>query len=258
MRKKEIFEYFAFGFNYGLLKLNGTLGRSATEAAEDIEEFVNKLDELELQVTKKIAEELLDIAKKIRTTGSVVGAEQAKEIKAITEKLDPSLDAELQIKAAYILVKKRYPLETLLETPLSLLATNAQGTLTANSNLDFRLACRQIALSQATSAAFHLMRALEEQVKCLYFAFKKINRLKKPMWHPMLQELRKKRNPKPSEKLLNHLDGMRIHFRNPTQHPDVFYKIDEAQDLLNQTISAINMIAAELPKPKTKKVDEFI
>ncbi|MNE35870.1 hypothetical protein D3C81_1685800 [compost metagenome] len=91
------------------------------------------------------------------------------------------------------------------------------------------------------------MRALDAQVKVLYFAFKKTKRLDKPMWGPMTSQLRAKRAPKPSEKLLTHLDGMRIHFRNPTQHPDAFYTMDEAQDLLNQTITAINMIATELP-----------
>jgi hypothetical protein len=92
------------------------------------------------------------------------------------------------------------------------------------------------------------MRTLEEQVKVLYFAFKKTKRLAKPMWGPMTAELRAKKAPKPSEKLLAHLDGMRIHFRNPTQHPDLFYTLDEAEDLLNQTIVAMGMICAELPK----------
>lgn len=258
MKKKEIFEYFAFGFNYGLLKRNGTRNYSSAHAATDIRDFVSKLDELELLVSKKIAEELLPIASEIEKSGINVGQEQADQIKKIIEKIDPSLDAELQLKAAYILVKKRYPLETLLDNPLTLLSKRAPTTLTKNSDLDFRLACRQIALSQATSAAFHLMRALEEQVRCLYYGFKKTKRLKTPMWSPMIQQLRSKRNPKPSNKLLDHLDGMRVHFRNPTQHPDVFYKIDEAQDLLNQTITAINMIAAELPIPKNKNVDDLI
>jgi hypothetical protein len=47
---------------------------------------------------------------------------------------------------------------------------------------------------------------------------------------------------------MSHLDGIRVHFRNPTQHPEAFYTLDEAQDLLNQTITAVNMIHRELPK----------
>jgi hypothetical protein len=128
-----------------------------------------------------------------------------------------------------------------------LLGDGVFATLSDNAKRDYKLACLQVALNQPTAAAFHLMRMLEEQVKVLYFAFKKTNRLEKPMWGPMTIELRTKRAPKPSAKLLDHLDGMRVHFRNPTQHPQAFYTIDEAQDLLNQTIAATNMIHAELP-----------
>ena len=158
------------------------------------------------------------------------------------------MDAELQLRTAYVLTIKRYSLESLLNTPAELLGDGVYARLSDTSKRDFSLACIQIALSQPTAAAFHLMRALEEQVKMLYFSYKKINRLDKPMWGPMTNELRNKKAPKPTEKLLNHLDGMRVHFRNPTQHPELFYSLDEAQDLLNQTITAINMIVAELPK----------
>lgn len=252
MRRKTLYGYYAFGYNYQLLRDDGTLGDSPAEAKRRIEYFLRSLDDLELQVTKKIAEDLLPISEEIAKAQQNVGNEIADSIKEIIERLDPSLDAELKIKTAYILVKKNYPLETLLDNSLDLLSKASVESLTVNSKLDFTLATRQIALSQGTAAAFHLMRALEEQVKCLYFAFKKTKRLKTPMWGPMLRELKDKRPPKPSEKLLNHLDGMRVHFRNPTQHPDAFYKIDEAQDLLNSTITAINMISSELPAPKAK------
>jgi hypothetical protein len=140
-------------------------------------------------------------------------------------------------------------LESLLGKAATLLAVGVHDTLSDVAKRDYRLACQQIALSQPTASAFHMMRMLEDQVKVLYFAFKKTKRLEKPMWGPMIVELRAKRAPRPSTKLLDHLDGMRVHFRNPTQHPQAFYTIDEAQDLLNQTITATNMIFAELPKP---------
>ena len=126
------------------------------------------------------------------------------------------------------------------------MANKVYDNLNDQTKKDFDLACTQIALNLPTGAAFHLMRALEEQVKVLYFHFKRTNRLRNPMWRPMLQQLRNKRNPKPTDKLLDLLDGVRLHYRNPTQHPDMFYTIDEAQDLLNQTISAINLISTEI------------
>jgi hypothetical protein len=243
--------YYNFGFNNCLIAAAGMHGRQRSQVTEMLDTFFSELERLELQVTRVIAASLYDYRLEL---GSVKeekisvaeGARIAEEMK----KIDPALDAELSLKTAYVLTKKRYPLPSLLETPLSLLAASADTTLTATSKRDFSLACKLVALSEPTAAAFHLMRMLEEQVKVLYCAFKKTNRLDPMMWGPMTTQLKTKKAPKPSEKLLSHLDGMRQHFRNPTQHPELFYTMDEAQDLLNQTITAVNMVASELPKSK--------
>jgi hypothetical protein len=234
LRQKGIYNYFVFGFNYGVIKRTGLQGEPRDVALDYLNEFFEFLAELELQVTERVASDLEDILKTIRDGEA--------------ERIDASLDAELQLKKAYVLTKKRYPLESLLTEPSALLANGVHDRLSDNAKRDYRLACLQVALNQPTAAAFHLMRMLEEQVKSLYFSFKKTKRLEKPMWGPMTQQLRSKRAPKPSNKWLDHLDSMRIRFRNPTQHPQAFYSIDEAQDLLNQTIVAVNMIHAEVPK----------
>ena len=248
MKKTEIYSYYAFGYNYALLKRDGLSGYPIKQSITILDSFFNNLKILELQVSQKIAEELLNILNALgQSDDLIVNEDTAKKIKTEVERIDPALDAELQLKAAYVLTKKRYPLESLLNTPGELLGTGVYGRLSDVAKQDYLLACTQVALNQPTAAAFHLMRMLEEQVKVLYFSFKKTNRLQTPMWGPMIRELRSKRAPQPSEKLLNHLDGMRVHFRNPTQHPEIFYTIDEAQDLLNQTLTAVNMIFAELP-----------
>lgn len=250
MKQTDIFDYFIFGFNYAIIKRTGLTGVRKAEALDYLDEFFSYLDSLDLQITKLVADDLRRITETIRsgTSDSTVSQDVANEIKSETIKIDPGLDAELQIKKAYVLTKKRYALDALLSNCGELLGTGVFSMLTDNTKKDYQLACTQVALSQPTAAAFHLMRALEGQVKVLYFAFKKTSRLEKPLWGQMIAQLRTKRAPKPSEKLLDHLDGMRVHFRNPTQHPEAFYTIDEIQDLLNQTITAINMIAAELPK----------
>ncbi|MFZ3126379.1 MAG: hypothetical protein WA136_00050 [Rhodoferax sp.] len=249
MRQTGIYNYFVFGFNYSAIKRNGLLDETKAIALEYLDEFFEFLIDLDLQVTDGVAAKLKTIAAEIRESSETQVSELiAKRIKAEGNKIDAALDAELQLKKAYVLTKKRYSLDALLGTPRDLLASGVYDRLSDNAKRDYRLACLQVALNQPTAAAFHLMRMLEEQVKVLYFAFKKTKRLEKPMWGPMTQQLRSKRAPKPSEKLLDHLDGMRVHFRNPTQHPQAFYSIDEAQDLLNQTIAAVNIIHAELPK----------
>lgn len=251
MEKTNIYKYYVFGYNYCVLRLPLDDTDTCKRTYERIVNFTRELTALELPVTISIASDLNSIAADFKASGSKKTSDaQHARLQECIDRFDPALDAELKLKDAYILTKKRYPLETLLQDPLSLLAPGCQYTLCETALKDYKMACHQIALDSATAAAFHLMRALEAQVKVLYFAFKKTKRLERPMWGNMTQQLAAKRPPKPSEKLLDLLDGMRVHFRNPTQHPEVFYDIDQAQDLLSQTIVAVNLIASELPKPK--------
>lgn len=231
--------------------------QTCEKAHERLESIISELNELDLPVTLSIAKDLDPLVEIWRDGGEEkIEKEQYELLQSCIDRFDPALDAELKLRDAYILTKKRYPLETLLNNPFSLLAPGAEYTLSETALKDFKMACHQIALDSATAAAFHLMRALEAQVKVLYFAFKKTKRLERPMWANMTQQLATKRPPKPSAKLIDLLDGMRVHFRNPTQHPEVFYDIDQAQDLLSQTIVALNLIAGELPKPKAALVGD--
>ncbi|MEP1895716.1 MAG: hypothetical protein ABJQ98_16550 [Alloalcanivorax venustensis] len=249
MRKTEIYEFYAFGFNYCLIKQEGLKGHLKENAVKMLKNFLGSLKTLHLPVVIRIAEDLEGIIKELNESdGDIIEETRAEEIRGIIEKLDPALDAELQLKEAYIITEKRYPLTSLLDSPKKLLANNVYDSLSDTSRKDFSLACTQIALNQPTAAAFHLMRALEEQVRNLYFCFKKTKRANNPTWGLIISQLRSKRSPKPSENSLTHLDSIRVQYRNPTQHPDTFYSMDEAQDLLNQTVTAINMVNREIDR----------
>jgi hypothetical protein len=246
MKNTDIFNYYGFGFDYALLKAVGLKGRLNSKGRELLVLFFEGVEELEIPVTSKVSEDLWELFDTIPENDEVMAEDLVKKIEAEIAKIDPALDAELRLKEAFILTEKRFPLKSLTIEPKKLLGDNVFESLSDTSRKDFSFACIQVALNQPTASAFHLMRALEAEVKKLYFEFKKTNRMDKPMWGPMIRELRNKRSPKPSEKSLDSLDGIRVHFRNPTQHPDAFYSIDEAQDLLNQTITAINMIHREI------------
>jgi len=41
----------------------------------------------------------------------------------------------------------------------------------------------------------------------------------------------------------DHLDHIRRSFRNPTQHPDKIYDIQEAQDLFGLCVDAVNRMS---------------
>ena len=242
MEKTEIFKYYAFGHDFGLLK-DSFINYQVPFALRIFNSFFNSLKDLDLPVTIKIAEKLSEIHEELKLSKEATVSESiSKRITDEVRKIEPALDAELHLSEVYVLTKKRYPLQTLLQNTQELLGTDVFSKLSDTAKKDFNFACKLIALDQPTAAAFHLMRALEQQVKMLYFEFKKTKRLEKLMWGPVIAQLRQKRAPKPTEKLLSHLDGMRVHFRNPTQHPDIFYSLDEAQDLLNETITALNIL----------------
>ncbi|PII18989.1 hypothetical protein CR919_14975 [Stenotrophomonas sp. LMG 10879] len=246
MLRTYVYQYYAFGYNFYYLQNTDYRDGDRLALIETLKEFLEKAAELELSVTLKAAEDLKPLLEELRKVEGEISADLEKRIKKEINGLDRTLDAELKLREAFLLTKKNFAINDLLESPQRLLSTGTWESLSATSRRDFKLAARQIALSQSTAAAFHLMRALEAQVKSLYFFFKKTKRLDKPMWGPMIKELRDKRKPKPSDKLLDLLDGMRRNFRNPTQHPEIFYTLEEAQDLFSQTIGALNSISREL------------
>lgn len=247
MEAQSIFRYYAFGFDFCLLK-TAMANRKREEAVGIVKRFLRNLERLELEVTTEVASAIhpllvaLELGKDERISRDEWG-----KIDEIVLRLEPTLDAELKLRSLYVLTKKRFPTRTLLHSPMDLLAKDVAGSLSAHAQRDYQLACEQIALNQGTASAFHLLRMLEDHLKQMYFAFKRTKRLKTPMWGPMIKELRQKNSPRPSDKLLDHLDSIRAHFRNPTQHPELFYNIDQAQDLLSQSIAALGMMCAEFP-----------
>lgn len=144
---------------------------------------------------------------------------------------------------AFIILEKRLDTTKLLDAPDELFAPNVFESLPAIAQEDFRRAGRCVAFEEATAAAFHLMRGTEAVLRDLYLRWVKRERIPEPrMWGPMVTQMRKRRSA-PPKVLLDHLDGIRVNFRNPTQHPDATYDIDEAQDLFSVCVDAVNRAA---------------
>ena len=153
---------------------------------------------------------------------------------------------ESAIKRIYVLPNRRFNSEYLLSSPQKLLKEGTFEKLDEIAKQDIASACRCILFGEATAAAFHILRATESVLKNYYFLYKKQRRLEKPMWGPMIVELRAKTKSKPPETLLTSLDLIRSAYRNPTQHPEATYEIDSAQDLFGVCLDVIGKMGGEL------------
>ena len=250
MLETKIFEYYAFGFDFYMLHYSCAhipIHESKNSLISRIELFFNSLQNLDLQVTIKASENLVDLLKRMKKMPKEATVDEllAKEVKEIINKIEPTLDAELQLRNAYIVTPKRFHLDNLLKTPNNLLAKDVFSELPTLCKFDFSQACQAIAFGLPTAAVFHLMRATENVLRFYYCKIVKRGRVKELMWGQMIKHLDKRRDA-PKKPILDHLDNIRNNFRNPTQHPEARYDIDEAQDLLSISIDVINRMIRDL------------
>lgn len=154
--------------------------------------------------------------------------------------------AEAITKKIYVLPNRRFNTEYLLSAPSKLLKNGAFDKLEEIAKTDFASSCRCLLFGEATAAAFHILRATESVLKSYYFHHRRQNRIAKPMWGIMVDQLRAKTRNRPPASLLASLDLIRTAYRNPTQHPEAIYEIDSAQDLFGVCLDVIGKMSDEL------------
>jgi len=160
--------------------------------------------------------------------------------------LEKVIYAEACTKKIYSIPDRRFNSEYLLNEPHKLLEEGAFDLLSEIARSDISSSCRCILFGEATASAFHILRATEDVLKNYYYLHRKQKRLTKPMWGPMLEQLKAKKSNKPPLALLESLDLLRKNYRNPTQHPNALYTIDTAQDLFGVCLDVIGKMASEL------------
>ena len=170
----------------------------------------------------------------------------APKVTKVAVDLETVVFAEALTKSVYVLADRRFQTSYLLSQPEKLLKDGAYGKLEPIAQADIASACRCILFGEATAAAFHILRATEAVLKSYYMLHRKTKRLDKPMWGPMTDQLRAKKRDKPPANLLESLDLVRKAYRNPTQHPEAVYEIDNAQDLMGVCLDLIGKMAVEL------------
>jgi hypothetical protein len=167
---------------------------------------------------------------------------EATRLRDAMKVLRKTLTAELHGFSAYVVTPKRIDVSKLVDDVASLFAPGAYDRLPDIAKYDLREAGRCIAFELPTSAAFHLMRGVEAVLRTLYCKLAKRDRADL-LWGPMLTDLATRRIAGPHKDLLSHLDHIRRSFRNPTQHPEKIYDIQEVQDLFSLCVDTINRMA---------------
>lgn len=214
----------------------------------NIVRFLTHIREYDLIVTERAASEMQELLNELTETESeaTLSEEQSKKLRSITSDLRKTLFAEARGRIAYIVTDKRIDVHKLLKNIGALFAPGVFEKLPEISRYDFAEAGKCVAFERPTSGAFHLLRGTEDVLRRTYCEIVKRNRAKL-MWGPMVESLRKRRT-SPPKPLLDNLDNIRMSFRNPTQHPDKIYDIQEVQDLFSLCVDVVNRMAKLLPK----------
>jgi len=244
MQSVPVFRFWQFGTNVRYLQdaREGSSIHAKGTILPNIELLFKRLDELELRVTVRAGKALRDVETELKALPSdaKLTPAQASKLSRTVSELRQTMEAELKGLNAYTVSPKRLDVEKLLGDVASLFAPDCFGSLSAVAQYDLSEGAKCIAFERPTAAAFHLMRATEESLRRYYCHFVRRDRMKVMLWYPMVQALQVHRRAKSHEALHRNLDNIRLSFRNPTQHPDKVYDIQEAQDLFGLCVDVIN------------------
>ena len=252
MISRSIYPYFWFGTCVRYLqdsKAGYPIGDEESGGVlNNLVRFFSYLDELNLQVTKRATSGLKDILEEFRKAekGTFLTSKQAEELRGLMEDIRKTLEAELRGFEAYITTPKRIDIKRLTEDVASLFSPATFNKLPRIAQYDFGEAGKCIAFERSTAAAFHILRGTEAVFRAFYCVLVHQKRCDL-MWGSMIADLRKRRKGKSHSVLLDNLDNIRRSFRNPTQHPEATYDINEVQDLWGLCVDPVNRMAKILP-----------
>lgn len=248
MQSKSILSYIVFGTEQRFLQDAKAGWRVHGEIfiLKNIDRFFAHLQEFDLPVTQRAAYKLRQFRNELAKSDSdhKLTTGEASKLGYIMNNVRDTLFAEAEGNVAFIVTDKRIDVNKLLSDVPALMSPSVFNSLPDIAQYDFIEAGKCIAFELPTSAAFHILRGTEAVLRHYYCSIVQRNRAE-PLWGPMVESLRGRRTPPPAP-LLDNLDNIRRSFRNPTQHPDKRYDIQEVQDLFGLCVDVINRMIALL------------
>jgi hypothetical protein len=167
------------------------------------------------------------------------------ELNKICKNIEEIILSECRDKIVFKVLDKRIDPQKLLFKPPSLLPQEVYSKLPQIAQYDFSQACQCIAFDLPTAAAFHLMRCIEGSLR-KYYTNLTGNDAKGLVWGGIIKQLHSLTSNQPPKEVLDVLDNIRDNYRNPTQHPDAVYDIEQVQTLFGICTAALSMISKSL------------
>ena len=249
MKAINVWSYIKIGTGFRYLQ-EATKGRpihGESFVLENIKRFLDAVDNLEMHVTGRAAKKLRGLYERLskKSENAVLTSSEAEEVRGLIKEVRSTFSAEAQGIYTYIVTEKRLSTEKLINNLKELFAPDTFDQLSDVAQYDLKEAGRCIAFERATAASFHLLRGIEAILR-QYFRHFMPEEKEEASWGHMVYTLKKNRTLKTDFDTLKHLDHIRSAFRNPTQHPDKIYDIQEAQDLFFLAIDVTNRMITEI------------
>jgi hypothetical protein len=211
---------------------------------DNIERFLENTNLFNLNVTNRASYALISFQSKLKLKPEKYSltSTNASDLQKIMVNIANTLYAESAGLMTYIVTEKRIDVSKLLNNIESLFPPNVFNSMTDIAKIDMNEAGKCIAFNRPTAAAFHLLRGTESMIRELYDKKVKRNKISSNLWSPIIVDLKNKK--KISGDLFNSLDNIRLSYRNPTQHPEKVYDIEEVQNLFSLCVDATTKIIA--------------
>lgn len=208
---------------------------------DNIGQLLAAFDDYSMPVTTRAARPLREFRDRLLGDDSKehLNESDCDELRSIVGSLRDTLFAEAGGLFTFITSEKRYSTEKLLSSVKSLMAPSVFDAMPYIAQIDFGEAGKCVAFERSTAAAFHVLRGTEDVLRQFYVSIVKRGRVEPLLWGPMVTHLRKRSI---GSEALDQLDIIRKNFRNPTQHPDKVYDVEEAQSLFSLCTHAVEQL----------------
>ncbi|MDM0119879.1 hypothetical protein [Variovorax arabinosiphilus] len=245
MKIRKLNQFFSFGYSVAVLH-RARRGDSKEFLIESAESCREGLVEEGFRVSLRVFEKTVGVSIESIKKGKEkeITEHQARDLSDNVEKVVLTINAELEDIPAFSVAEKRYDFRKLFEEIPKLFKSNAFKKLPELARFDFSEAGKCILFERSTASAFHALRATEAVLGA--FHVKLIGPVPDKSTWGSLETALKNHTPAVDLAITGQIEHIRKRFRNKTQHPDLRFDIDEAQDLLNVCIDLCNRLSDEL------------